>query len=265
MAVHVERLDSGVLCVTLQRPDQRNALNFELLGGMNRGVGRELRAGGVRAIVVRGAGGYFSAGADLKEMHEARTAGPEGRRRLELAMAELIYTMTNFATLRIPTIALVEGGASGGGVGLLASCQIVLVKEGAIFRLPETQIGLFPFMISPVLIRRMGFRSFLEMTLSGKRVLASEALELGLVDELVRELPDPSSLVERSARPWAVWPSRDGSDEVDAAVASYSSAPKHLLQAAAKAALMQRSMALPIAMRTGAIELQALVSKMGEM
>src|SRR5262249_30847849 len=123
MAASVKLGEDGVLGIRLMRPEQRNALNLEMLQAINSGLGSALRSGGVRAVALMGSGGYFSAGADLKEMAQAREAGEEGRRSLRLAMAEMISLMTELRTLPCPTVALVEGGASGGGVGLLGACQ----------------------------------------------------------------------------------------------------------------------------------------------
>jgi enoyl-CoA hydratase/carnithine racemase len=258
------KLDAGgVLTIWLQRPEQRNALNLEMLQAVNAGLGAALRKGGVLAVAVRGSGGYFSAGADLKEMAEAREAGEEGRRRLRQGMAEFVYLMTELRTLTCPTVALVQGGASGGGVGLLGSCQWVVATEDSRFRLPETGLGLFPYMISPVLIRRMGLAAFLRLAFEGRTIGAAEAQALGLVDEVVPELPEPASAALRTPRPEPVWPSGPSRD-AETALASWASAPPHLLRAARAAALMDESMSLPIAMRTGALELSALVERLGE-
>src|SRR6187397_2705466 len=88
----------GVLTLRLLRAEQRNALNLEMLREANAGLGSALRGGSVRAVAVFGSGGYFSAGADLKEMAEARERGDEGRRQLRAAMAELISLMTELRT-----------------------------------------------------------------------------------------------------------------------------------------------------------------------
>jgi methylglutaconyl-CoA hydratase len=273
MTAQVDLHSNGVLGVRLQRPAQRNALNGELLTAVNQGIGPHLRAGGVHALVLQGDGGYFSAGADLQEMAEARAAGDEGRRRLRVAMNELVYLMTELRTLDLPTVALVEGGASGGGVGLLGSCQWVVARRDAKFRLPEAQIGLFPFMISPVLIRRMGLAGFLQMTFAGRAFGAAEAQQMGLVDELVDELPAPEEAASRAARPQSVWPEPPEPDAEAAgrraraeeeALQAAAQAPPLLQRAARTAALLHRSMSLPIAMRTAAIELGALIERQGD-
>jgi enoyl-CoA hydratase/carnithine racemase len=265
MGATVELLEGGVLDVRLARPEQRNALNVELLEAVNAGLGKHLRSGRVQAVVLQGSGGYFSAGADLKEMAEAREGGEEGRKRLRRAMSEFVYLMTELRTAPVPTVALVEGGASGGGVGLLGSCQWVVATRGAAFRLPEAQLGLFPYMISPVLIRRMGLQAFLRLTFEGRTLRADEAQQAGLVDELVEALPDPAAAaVGRSARPDTVWPTGPGAGDPAQALETWTQVPEPLQRAARTAVLLHDSMSLPIAMRTAAAELSTLVERLGE-
>lgn len=264
MPAIVESSSSGVVIILLNRPERRNALSLDLLRTVNDELGRRLRAGRVSAVVLRGAGGYFSAGADLQEMAAARGQGAEGRARLQRAMAELIYLMTNLHTLPLPTFALIDGGASGGGVGLAASCQWVIASAGAELRLPEATLGLFPFMIAPVLIRRLGLADFLRMALRGPALSAGQAAGLGLVDEVVARLPASEELGARQARPEPVWPPGPGEEDLSALLAEYSDCPAHLLEASRKAALLHSSMPLPLAMRTGALELGALLERAGE-
>ncbi len=267
-AATVELVDGGVVLVVLNRPEQRNALSLELLREINSGLGRHLRRGKAKVVVLRGEGGYFCAGADLKEMAAARAQGSVGQKNLRRSMAELVYLCCNLRTLDIPTVALVQGGASGGGVGLLAACQWVIADENAKLCLPETKLGLFPFMISPLLIRRMGAVAFAEMALAAEPLSAAHAAKVGLVDEVVRELPEVRSLAAKRARPDTVWPNAttSGSDlaeDLAEVVQRFAEVPEHLRRAATRSALVERSMSLPIAMRTGAVELEGLVKDFG--
>lgn len=172
----------GVAWVTLTRPEVHNAFNEALiteLTAMLEGFGSDER---VRAVVLAARGRSFSAGADLEWMQ--RAAGYGEAENLEDAR-RLARLMSTLDSLPKPTLALVQGPAYGGGVGLIACCDIALAAETANFALSEVKLGLIPAVISPYLIAAIGRRAARRYFLTGETFGAREALRLGLVHAVV--------------------------------------------------------------------------------
>ena len=133
-------------------------------------------------VDVTGAGTAFSAGADLSSMKSQGAAGPEENRRNALEMGGVFHRI---AELPKPVIARVPGPAIGGGVGLMAACDIVVAAESAFFSFSEVRLGIVPALISPFCIRRLGASAARRLFLTGEKLTASAAAALGLVDEVV--------------------------------------------------------------------------------
>ena len=171
----------GVLRLHLDREEKRNALNAEILDGM---LAALRDPGDARVVLITSAGKVFCSGADLVQMAPDATGLEvhEGRgllRQVVLAMRDC----------PIPVVASVQGLCLAGGVGLVLGCDIVLAAETAAFGLPEVDLGLWPFMVSALLGRHVSPKRALEMMLSGRRVPAREAWEMGLVSRVVGDLP----------------------------------------------------------------------------
>jgi methylglutaconyl-CoA hydratase len=175
------RRDGAAEYLTLNRPEVRNAFNDELVAELTDWSRRTLDAAErheVRAAVVAGAGKVFCAGADATWM--ARTVGysaDENRRDAE-AMARMLGA---FDALPIAVIARVHGAALGGGAGLAAVCDIVVADEAAVFGFPEVKLGLVPATVGPFVLARIGPSAARELFLTGMRVSAARAREIGLV------------------------------------------------------------------------------------
>jgi methylglutaconyl-CoA hydratase len=137
---------------------------------------------GVRAVVLAAHGKSFSAGADLNWMR--RMAGYSEAENFQdaMALAELLRTLDGLAK---PTIAKVQGAAYGGGVGLVACCDIAIAAETATFRLSEVALGLIPAVISPYLVNAIGERQARRYFLTAERFTAQNAQRIGLVHEVV--------------------------------------------------------------------------------
>jgi methylglutaconyl-CoA hydratase len=180
-----------VALVTLDRPDLHNAFDETLIAELTRALHELDRSPDVRAVVLLGAGRSFSAGADLNWMK--RAAGYEYARNLEdaRALARLLHTL---ATLSKPTIARVHGPAFGGGVGLVACCDIVFASHEATFALTEAKLGLIPATIGPYVVEAIGVRAARRYFVSTEKFDAGEAYRLGLVHELA---PTIEALDER--------------------------------------------------------------------
>jgi len=172
----------GVATVTLARPDVHNAFNETLIGELTRTL-RTLGADArVRAIVLAGQGRSFCAGADLHWMKRMAGYGHAENVADAMALATMLQTL---ATVAKPTIARVHGAAFGGGVGLVAACDIALAAEGATFSLSEVRLGLIPAAIGPYVIEAIGPRAARRYFLTAERFDAAEALRIGLVHEVV--------------------------------------------------------------------------------
>ena len=169
--------------LTLNRPEQRNALDPELAGALASAI---LAASGdpdVRVIVVTGAGSAFCAGAKLDALLAASERGDANAVATSFGAVEDVYRALLAA--RPPTIAAVNGYALAGGAGLVTLCDFAIASERAQLGYPEVQLGLAPGMVMAFLFRLVGFRVGLELALTGRRVAADEAARIGLVNAVV--------------------------------------------------------------------------------
>lgn len=170
--------------LTIDRPDVRNALGPELVAKLDEALDRIGADAAVRAVVLSGAGKIFSAGADLGSMRRQGTSDAEDNRRNALEMGRLFHRIYDFPK---PVVARVPGPAIGGGVGLMTACDVIVAVESAFFSFSEVRLGIVPALISPFCIRRLGVAKARKLFLTGERVPAPTARELGLVDEVTAE------------------------------------------------------------------------------
>lgn len=183
----------GNATVMLNRPDVHNAFDPEMVDALTATLRKLESTPKVRAIVLTGAGKNFCAGADIE--HMKRSARFSRERNLENARATALMLHTLY-TLEKPTVACVRGAARGGGVGLVAACDIAIAERGATFRLSEVKLGILPAMISPYVIAAMGRRHAHRYMLTGEEFDSAEARRIGLVHEVCDE-PDLTALVGR--------------------------------------------------------------------
>ncbi|UEM18797.1 enoyl-CoA hydratase/isomerase family protein [Skermanella mucosa] len=174
--------DDGIATVTMNRAEVHNAFNDQVIAEMTATLRRLGEDDRVRAVVLRAAGKSFSAGADLGWMQRMAGYGPDENLRDAEGLAELMRTL-NF--LPRPTVAVVQGAAFGGGVGLVACCDIAIAAEGASFSLSEVKLGLIPAVISPYVVAAIGERASRRYFLTAERFAADEALRVGLVHQVV--------------------------------------------------------------------------------
>lgn len=172
----------GRATVTLNRPAVHNAFDEDTISRLTMELGALERDPEVRVVVLAATGKSFSAGADLNWMK--RTVGFSAAENLAdaEAMAGLMMALDRLAK---PTVAAVQGDAFGGGVGLIACCDIAVATEGARFALSEVKLGLVPAVISPYVIAAIGERQARRYMLSAERFDALEARRIGLVHEVV--------------------------------------------------------------------------------
>lgn len=176
---------NAVALVTLNRPDVHNAFDETLIAELTEAL-RSLDADPrVRAVVLLGAGKSFCAGADLKWMERMAGYAYEQNVADAGALARLLQTL---AGLTKPTIARVHGPAYGGGVGLVACCDIAIAAQEATFALSEAKLGLIPATIAPYLIEAIGARHARRYMITAERFAAAEAYRIGLVHDLAPSL-----------------------------------------------------------------------------
>jgi len=179
----IHRLDArGVATVTLNRPDVHNAFDDALIAELTGLLAHYGADPAVRALILTGAGKSFSAGADLGWMQ--RMAGYSYEENLADA-AGLARLMHGLDRLPKPTIGLINGAAYGGGVGLVACCDIAIASERASFCLSEVKLGLLPAAISPYVVAAIGPRQARRYFQTAEVIPADEARRIGLVHEVV--------------------------------------------------------------------------------
>jgi methylglutaconyl-CoA hydratase len=172
----------AVARLRLQRPELHNAFDDALVAALASALEGLAGDPAVRVVVLEGAGASFSAGADLNWMRGMAAAGEDGNREDALALARLMRTLDE---LPKPTIARVHGAAFGGGVGLVACCDIAIGAEGAKFGLTESRLGLLPAVISPYVIAAIGARQARRWFATAEVFDAAQAQRIGLLHEVV--------------------------------------------------------------------------------
>ena len=168
--------------IRLHRPELHNAFDAALIAGLTDALEQLARDDSVRVVVLEGAGASFSAGADLNWMRGMAAAGEQENREDALALARLMRVLDE---LPKPTIARVHGAAFGGGVGLVACCDIAIGAEGAKFGLTESRLGLLPAVISPYVIAAIGVRQARRWFATAEVFDAAQAQRIGLLHEVV--------------------------------------------------------------------------------
>ena len=171
-----------VATICLNRAQVHNAFDDALIADLTAALLDCERDRQVRAVVLTGAGASFSAGADLNWMRGMAQASEADNRADSLRLAQLMRTL-NF--LSKPTIARVNGSAYGGGVGLVACCDLAIGIEGAKFSLSEVKLGLVPAVISPYVIAAIGARHARRLFISGEVFDAATAARIGLLHDSV--------------------------------------------------------------------------------
>ena len=176
--------ESGILTITMNRPDKRNALNPELMDDLTHAF---LAAGddpGCRVVLLTGAGAAFCAGLDLDHLETLRAKTPEEHRIDSERIARLLRTLYD---LPRPTIAAVNGAAIAGGMGLATICDFTLAIPEAKFGYTEVRIGFVPAVVSAFLRGQIGDKRSRDLLLTGRLIKAQEAFDLGLITRVVPE------------------------------------------------------------------------------
>lgn len=172
----------AALWVTLNRPEVRNAFNAGIVTELRAAFEGVSAGGAARAVVLAGAGASFCAGADVGLMRAMAAYSHEQNVADATGLALLLEDVEGCA---VPVIARVQGAALGGGVGLVAACDIVIAAEGALFGFTEARLGIAPAVIAPFVLRKIGPGYARALFLTGERFDAARAAHIGLVHRVV--------------------------------------------------------------------------------
>jgi methylglutaconyl-CoA hydratase len=170
--------------VTLNRADRHNAFDDTLIAELTEALRSMEAEESIRVVILAAAGRSFSAGADLNWMKRMSGYSMDENRADAMALGALMRTLAN---LRKPTVARVQGPAYGGGVGLVACCDIAVASTNATFSFSEAKLGLVPAVISPYAIAAIGERAARRYFLTAERFDAGEAWRLGLIHAICRD------------------------------------------------------------------------------
>ena len=173
-------LESGVGRITLSRPEKRNALSRAFIEQLSKAVEDFSNQDSIRAVVFQAAGSVFCAGMDLGEMQQ-RAENPNGKQEWQKDSEIYADLLAEIYHLRVPTIAVLQGPVLAGGVGMILACDFVVAGKEAFVMLPEPARGITAGMVTPFLVQRIGVGPASHLLLSGERMPAQRAAELGLV------------------------------------------------------------------------------------
>lgn len=177
------RREAGVRHLTLNRPELRNAMSLEMVEALLAELSQAEREGD-RIVVLRGAGGHFCSGGDIKDMGAAQAQPATDTDPVAQVNARFGALCAAYAGTGLAVVCVVEGAVMGGGFGLACVADVVIAEESAVFRLPETGLGLVPAQIAPFLVERLGYSQARRLAVTGGKLDAGEAMRVGLVHEV---------------------------------------------------------------------------------
>ena len=182
--VEFEGTPEGAVTVWINRAAKKNAFDSTTIAALHQAFETLHGQDGIRIVFVRGRGGNFSAGADLDWMREATDLTEDDNHEDALAMARMLKQLYD---LRPLTVALVEGGAFGGGAGLAAACDMAIAVKDAQFAFSEVRLGLIPATVSPYVVRAVGPRRARSLFATARPFDAAYAEKIGLIDQVVAD------------------------------------------------------------------------------
>ncbi|MFO1266383.1 MAG: enoyl-CoA hydratase-related protein [Rubrivivax sp.] len=182
--------EGPVLHVTLNRPEVRNAMSLAMVRELRAVLAQaELTQGrgdgeAVRVLVLRGAGGHFCSGGDIKDMAAARARLAEDLDAIAHTNAAFGELCVAYANTPLALITVLQGTVMGGGFGLACVSDVAIADDSVVFRLPETGLGLLPAQVGPFLVERIGYAETKRLAVTGAKVESQEAMRLRLVHEV---------------------------------------------------------------------------------
>jgi methylglutaconyl-CoA hydratase len=174
-------VESGIARITLNRPEKRNALNDELIGGLKAAL-RRADSEDVRVVLISGAGSDFCSGADLEALQKISTATVAENLKDARSLMELFLLIR---AVKAPVISAVQGRALAGGCGLALACDMVVASRSARFGFPEVRIGFVPAMVMAILRRNTSEKRAFELLTLGTEIDADQAAAYGLVNRVL--------------------------------------------------------------------------------
>ncbi len=177
-------VQGGVLTVTLNRPEKKNAIDTPMIAALLAAIERADLDGEVRVVALRGAGTDFCAGMDLNELLASADKTVEENRQAALRFGEIFIRIRK---LPKPVVAVVHGRALAGGCGLATACDLLIAAESAKFGYPEAQRGFVPAIVMTLLKRTVGEKVAFDLAATGRVLSAPEAAELGLVSRVYED------------------------------------------------------------------------------
>lgn len=216
-SINMDVSRAGVAVILLNRPSKRNAFNAEVIGELADAFETLSKTPEVRLVMLRGAGTVFSAGADLEWMKAAADYSEQENEQDAYALAEMLRKLQ---TLPQATLAVVHGAAMGGGVGLVAACDVAIALESTKFAFTETRLGIIPAAISPYVMDAIGARWARALFVTGESFDGAFAHKIGLVQYTAKDEAELEELTEGIAKmvfqgaPGAIAASKDLVDAV---------------------------------------------------
>lgn len=180
--VRIDSTADGAVFVTINRPDKRNAFDAATIAALYETFETLHGADNVRVVFVRGAGGTFSAGADLGWMRDAAGWSESDNRDDAMGLAKMLKALHDVPAL---TVAIVEGAAMGGGAGIVAACDMAVAVKGAKFAFSEVKLGLIPGTIAPYVVEAVGARTARALFMTADLFDADAALKFGLIGHVL--------------------------------------------------------------------------------
>ena len=180
--VRIRSTADGMVFVTINRPDKRNAFDAPTIAALFEAFETLQGADHVRVVFIRGAGGTFSAGADLGWMRDAASWSESDNRTDAMGLAKMLKALHDVPAL---TVALVEGAAMGGGAGIVAACDMAVAVQGTHFAFSEVKLGLIPATIAPYVVEAVGARTARALFMTADGFGAEAAKEFGLVSHVL--------------------------------------------------------------------------------
>ncbi len=182
--VQIDSTADGVVFITINRPAKKNAFDAATIAALHEAFETLHGADRVRVVFLRGAGGTFSAGADLGWMRDAVEWSEGDNRDDAMGLARMLKALHDVPAL---TVALVEGSAMGGGAGIVAACDMAVAVKGSRFAFSEVKLGLIPATIAPYVIEAIGARRARQLFLTANVFDADYAAHVGLIDMVLPE------------------------------------------------------------------------------
>jgi methylglutaconyl-CoA hydratase len=182
--VQIDATADGVVFVTINRPRKKNAFDAATIAALHEAFETLHGADRVRVVFIRGAGGTFSAGADLNWMRDAAGWSEADNRTDAMGLARMLKALHDVPAL---TVAIVEGSAMGGGAGIVAACDMAVAVAGTRFAFSEVKLGLIPATIAPYFVEAVGARRARQLFLTGNIFDADYAAHAGLIDMVLPE------------------------------------------------------------------------------